>query len=73
MLFALWLTFSAIVISLLSKKIDRFAVIKLCHPLKKRNGIIKVKVSILKATHRESESASIVVHIGRGTVEVKIA
>ena len=44
-------------------KAVRFAALKLCHPLKKRNGIVKcqinqiaslIKVSILEATHRES-------------------
>ena len=41
-LFALWLTFSAIVISLFIKINNNFTVITLCHPLKKRNGIVKV-------------------------------
>ena len=44
-------------------KAVRFAVLKLCHPLKKRNGVVKcqinqiaslIKVSILEATHRVS-------------------
>ena len=58
--------------------IRAFAVIKLCHPLKKRNGIVKwqinqiaslIKVSILEATHSDSACSVVGVHVGTAAEE----
>ncbi len=63
-------------------KFDRFAVIKLCHPLKKRNGIVKcqinqiaslIKASILEATHREPARSAVAVHAGTAAAEAEAA
>ena len=63
-------------------KAVRLAALKLCHPLKKRNGIVKcqinqiaslIKVSILEATHRVSVGSDVGEHGGIAAVEVEDA
>jgi len=59
-----------------------FAVLKLCHPLKKRNGIVKcqinqiaslIKVSILEATHRVAACSVVGEHVGTAAEEEEAA